>query len=724
MLKLFRRVWAYLTASGNASFNARADPKIQLEQAISEAQEQHRRLREQAANVIAHQKQTEIRLNRTMGELEKVSGNARQAVLMADEAANSGDQAKATQYTATAESFANRLIALEREVEDLKALHLQSTDAANQAKAAVQQNSSALQAKLAERQKLLSQLDQAKMQEQMNTAMASLSEAVGQDVPTLDEVRDKIESRYARAKGMSELTESSVESRMLEVEQASMNSEAQARLSQIRAELGLAAGDGGTATGETWWTATATGGSTPSWPTSTTGVTRSTWRSRTGATTSTSAPSCATPTPSLPPACKSWVADGGTGGERWSPTSTSTSSTTPTLRTCWIGPPTPGCRSSASTTCRDQCRSRRPGFPGGACCSSARRAPACRRPPATPARRCARSPCSGPPARSTLASRRASPCTPGSANTPCDPAVAARWRRRSDHPRPLDFATTRRTGRREAVHAALAEGRGSDPRQVPAHRQGRRRHRCGPRHRRRHRGGLRRSGRRRRDLVTNRVPARGGRRPGGTGGAPGGRGAGRPLRRRRRRRACPHRPRVVRPPRRRRQQRRRDDPQRVHEDVDPVPRGGVPLQRHHRPRPHPGRRADHARRRRRRGRQHLVGHGAGERPRLPGLRHGQGGAGPLHPARGPRPGPPYPGERHRGGVGRDVGARVRAHRRCDPYGDGAGDPAPADRRSRRHRGDGPVPGVAGERLPHRQGGRGRRRPRPAQPRPRPTRPVS
>ena len=251
MLKLFRRWWRYLTAKLGSSFEERADPKVQLEQAIAEAQDQHRRLKEQAANVIAHQKQTEIRLNRTMGELEKVNGNARQAVLMADEATKSGDTEKAMQYTVTAESFANRLIALEREVEDLKQLHLQSTDAANQAKAAVQQNSTALQQKLGERQKLLSQLDQAKMQEQMNTAMASLSETVGQDVPTLNEVRDKIESRYARAKGMSELTETSVESRMLEVEQASMNSEAQARLSQIRAELGLKAGDaaGDTATG-------------------------------------------------------------------------------------------------------------------------------------------------------------------------------------------------------------------------------------------------------------------------------------------------------------------------------------------------------------------------------------------------------------------------------------------------------------------------------------------
>ena len=65
-------------------------------------------------------------------------------------------------------------------------------------------------------------------------------ETVGEDVPTFDEVRDKIEARYAKAKGMSELTESSVESRMLEVEQAAANSEAKGRLAQIRAQLGLA----------------------------------------------------------------------------------------------------------------------------------------------------------------------------------------------------------------------------------------------------------------------------------------------------------------------------------------------------------------------------------------------------------------------------------------------------------------------------------------------------
>ena len=62
---------------------------------------------------------------------------------------------------------------------------------------------------------------------------------MGEDVPTLDEVRSKVEARYAKAKGMSELQGASVEGRMLEVEQAAMNVEAQGRLAEIKAQLGI-----------------------------------------------------------------------------------------------------------------------------------------------------------------------------------------------------------------------------------------------------------------------------------------------------------------------------------------------------------------------------------------------------------------------------------------------------------------------------------------------------
>lgn len=239
MANALTRWWKYLGAKANSSFDERADPKVQLEQAIREAQDQHRRLREQAANVIANQKQAEMRLNRAMAEYEKLTGNARQALIMGDQAAKAGDEAKSAEYTQAAEAFANRLIAVERDVDDTKALVLQSAQAAEQAKAAVAQNAAALQQKLAERQKLLGQLDQAKMQEQMNSAMETLSATVGEDVPTFEQVREKIEVRYAKAKGAQELSSQGVESRMLEVEKAAMNTEAVARLDVLRTQMGL-----------------------------------------------------------------------------------------------------------------------------------------------------------------------------------------------------------------------------------------------------------------------------------------------------------------------------------------------------------------------------------------------------------------------------------------------------------------------------------------------------
>ena len=173
MWKVIKRRWNYLVAKLSGRFEESADPKVQLEQAMAEAQEQHRRLVEQAASVIANQKQTELQLNRSMQELEKISSSTRQALSMADEAARRGDTAKAAEYNQTAEAFANRLIMAEKRADDLKNMSLQSTQAAQQAKAAVQQNANLLQQKLSERQKLLSQLDQARKQEQLKPAMAT-----------------------------------------------------------------------------------------------------------------------------------------------------------------------------------------------------------------------------------------------------------------------------------------------------------------------------------------------------------------------------------------------------------------------------------------------------------------------------------------------------------------------------------------------------------------------
>lgn len=240
MIKFFKRLWNYITTGANQKLDERADPKVQLAQAIEESQKQHRQLKENAASVIAQQRQTELQLDRSLEQLEKLNANARQAVKMADSAARSGDEAKAEEYSRAAETIATQLIAVEAQIEEQKTVHYQASQAADQAKAAVAQNGELLQRKLAERNQLLSRLEQAKMQESMNSAMDQLSETVGQEVPTFNEVRDKIENRYARAQGMGELTEGATETRMIEIESAAANFEAQERLAQIRESLGIA----------------------------------------------------------------------------------------------------------------------------------------------------------------------------------------------------------------------------------------------------------------------------------------------------------------------------------------------------------------------------------------------------------------------------------------------------------------------------------------------------
>jgi phage shock protein A len=232
------KAWKYLMALFNAKVDQYADPKVQIQQAIQEAQRQHQALTQQAAQVIGNQRQLEMRLNRQLGDIEKLQVNVRQAVTLADQALAAGDADKATEYNNAAEAFAAQLVTAEQSVEDLKTLHDQSLGAAAQAKKAVEQNANVLQQKLTERSKLLSQLEQAKMQERVSASLQSMSEvgAPG-NTPSFDEVRDKIERRYANALGSAELARGSIHGRMLEVEQASVQLAGHSRLEQIRASM-------------------------------------------------------------------------------------------------------------------------------------------------------------------------------------------------------------------------------------------------------------------------------------------------------------------------------------------------------------------------------------------------------------------------------------------------------------------------------------------------------
>src|SRR2546430_5206222 len=238
MANPFVKGWRYLMALFGAKIDEYADPKVQIQQAIEDAQRQHQALVQQAAAVIGNQRQLEMKLSRTMDDVQKLQASARQALVLADKARTAGSEEEATRYETTAQTFATQLVASEQSMEDLKTLHDQALSAAGQARKAVENNAHILQQKLAERTKLMSQLEQAKMQETVAKSLESMSSlAAPGNTPSLDEVREKIERRYATAMGRAELASNSVEGRMLEVEKSSLDMAGASRLDQIRASM-------------------------------------------------------------------------------------------------------------------------------------------------------------------------------------------------------------------------------------------------------------------------------------------------------------------------------------------------------------------------------------------------------------------------------------------------------------------------------------------------------
>jgi phage shock protein A len=244
MWRSIKRWWKYLGVKLRVVHEERTDPKVQLEQAMLEAKAEHRRLSDAAALVVAQQKQAQDRLDAKVEAYEKVKAKTGQALLMVDREAREGHADKVATYTAAAENFATQVLTLEREIRELDATLLQATRASEQAKRAVVQNSAVLQAKLDEKERLLSTLDRAKMQEALNDARGHFEDVLDHDVPTFAEVERKIRDRevVTQAKGeLGELEHPPVDPAVLEIEAAQQSAEAQALLGHLRSQLGLPA---------------------------------------------------------------------------------------------------------------------------------------------------------------------------------------------------------------------------------------------------------------------------------------------------------------------------------------------------------------------------------------------------------------------------------------------------------------------------------------------------
>lgn len=244
MANPFSKGWKYMMSSFDKKIEDNADPKVQIHQAAEAAREQHRQIQQQAAAVIGNRNQLEMQLARLNKEREKLTANARTAVQQADAARSGGDEAKAAEFEQTAGVFAAQLVSVETEIEQTTDMHAQAVRAAEEAQQQAKQSQVRYEQLKTQIRELESQADQAKMQEQTSRTLDGIQgRSNDPNVPTLDDVREKIEGRYARALGAQELAENSATGRMAEIESAGTDARAEMRLAEIRAQMASEGGE-------------------------------------------------------------------------------------------------------------------------------------------------------------------------------------------------------------------------------------------------------------------------------------------------------------------------------------------------------------------------------------------------------------------------------------------------------------------------------------------------
>jgi phage shock protein A len=215
------------------------DPEIEIRSAIDEAKRRDQDLRNQAAKVIAHRTQLESQIESAAEDVGQAREMAKQALLKSDEAKQAGDEASVVKWSQAAQSLAMKLQASENNVASLKKQYGIAVEQAETAKEAVQTNAMSLQELSAKRMEMLGSLEQAKMQESVNSAVEALSSGIDDGMPSLDEIERKIEQRKAEAMAKAELREATPEGAEAELRKSVNMAEADATLDELRAELGL-----------------------------------------------------------------------------------------------------------------------------------------------------------------------------------------------------------------------------------------------------------------------------------------------------------------------------------------------------------------------------------------------------------------------------------------------------------------------------------------------------
>ncbi|MEP0767139.1 MAG: PspA/IM30 family protein [Fimbriimonadia bacterium] len=221
---MFRRLWNYIKALFNRTMDRLEDPEILLDQARREMRENLASNRERAIQAITQKNNLQHLVDDHTRRIAALQANAEQAL-------RQGNRDLARQLL-------REKAHLEQTLEGLKASLAQATETVEAIKVAMRRQEEQVKAKYAEMLALKARWKQAQITKEINKAMESLTfETTEQDWSVAAE---KIRHAESEAAARQEMMASSLQGKMLQLEDQTMDAVAEKELQELEQRMGLA----------------------------------------------------------------------------------------------------------------------------------------------------------------------------------------------------------------------------------------------------------------------------------------------------------------------------------------------------------------------------------------------------------------------------------------------------------------------------------------------------
>ena len=221
-----KRFFAWLRALFGRTMDSLEDPEIMLDQAKRDMQGTLTANREKAVQAITQR-------NRLQQMLDEATKKSLQLEQQASTALRQGNRELAKQ-------FMREKASTDATLETLRSTLAQAAETVDQVKIAIKRQEEEVKKKTAEALALKAQWKQAQIQESIGKALEGLT-FENEYEGSFASARDKIKDKQASANARNEMMAGSIQGKMMEMEDATMDFAAEEELKKLEEKLGLSA---------------------------------------------------------------------------------------------------------------------------------------------------------------------------------------------------------------------------------------------------------------------------------------------------------------------------------------------------------------------------------------------------------------------------------------------------------------------------------------------------